>query len=82
VIIPAANERNVMLREEVRAACRDGMFHVWIAATIDEAVERLTGVAAGERDELGNWSEGSVNARADARLQAFAALRREYQISV
>jgi lon-related putative ATP-dependent protease len=82
VIIPAANERTVMLREEVRAACRDGMFHVWIAATIDEAVERLTGVAAGERDELGNWSAGSVNARADARLQAFAALRREYQISV
>lgn len=81
VIIPAANERNVVLREEVRAACRDGLFHIWIAASVDEAVERLTGVPAGERDDGGSWSEGSINAKVDARLQAFAALRREYQIS-
>lgn len=81
VVIPAANERNVVLREEVRAACAAGLFHVWIAANIDEAVERLTGVPAGERDAEGNWSPGSINARVDARLQAFAALRREYQLS-
>ena len=80
VIIPAANERNVMLHEEVRAACRDGLFHVWVATSVDEAVEKLTGVPAGERDAHGEWTAGSINARADARLQAFAALRREYQL--
>lgn len=81
VIIPAANERNVMLHEDVRAACLAGRFHVWLASTVDEAVSMLTGVPAGERDASGQWTPDSINARADARLQAFAALRREYHIA-
>lgn len=68
VLIPAANVRHLMLKEEVVAAVRDGKFHIWAVKTIDEGIEVLTGVAAGARQADGSFPPGSVNARVDARL--------------
>jgi predicted ATP-dependent protease len=72
VLIPVANVQNLMLKEEVLAAARDGKFHVWAAKTIDEGIEILTGVAAGVRQSDGGFPPGSVNARVDARLRQMA----------
>lgn len=40
--------------------------------TVDEAVELLTGIPAGERDHEGNYPPETINGRVEATLQAFA----------
>ena len=77
VMIPAGNLSDLMLREEVVEAVRQGQFHVWAVADIAEGIELLTGLPAGA--PLGDWhggaphfDEGSVFERADRRLQAMA----------
>lgn len=72
VLIPAANEQNLMLKEEVVEAIRDGKFHIWGVKTIDEGIEILTGVKAGLRKEDRTFEEGTVNARVDRRLSELA----------
>jgi ATP-dependent Lon protease len=60
VIIPASNANELMLRDDVIEACRAGKFHVWAVSRVHEALEILTGVAAGERDEDGEYPEDSL----------------------
>jgi len=43
VLIPESNAINLMLRDDVVEAVRAGLFHVWTAASVDEAIELLTG---------------------------------------
>lgn len=61
VIIPVQNVKHLMLEEEVVQAVKDGKFHVWPIATVDEGLEILTGVPAGELQEDGTYPEGTVN---------------------
>jgi lon-related putative ATP-dependent protease len=77
VIIPASNVQHLMLREDVVAAVREGMFHVQAVSTVDEALELLTGLPAGERAGDGTYPAGSINARVQARLRDFAERWRE-----
>jgi len=72
VIIPEGNRKCLMLKPEVVEAVRQGRFHIWAVTTVDQGVEILTGVPAGERQEDGSWSAGSVNARVDDRLRELA----------
>ncbi|ABB32964.1 peptidase S16 lon domain protein [Geobacter metallireducens RCH3] len=69
VIIPKSNERHLMLNDEVVQAVRDGKFHIWSVETIDQGIELLTGVAAGERQEDGTYPEESINHLVDKRLR-------------
>jgi lon-related putative ATP-dependent protease len=73
VIVPQANVRHLMLDAEVVDAARDGRFHVWPVATIDEALELACGIPAGATGADGGFPEGTLNARAAARLAAFLA---------
>ena len=73
VVIPAANVHNLMLDEEVVAAVRDGMFHVWAVRTIDEGIELLTGRRAGRRRADGSYPSDSVHGLVAARLCEYAA---------
>lgn len=72
VIIPASNIINLMLREDVVDAVRNGKFHIWPVRTIDEGIELLTGVPAGEPDEEGEYPEGTVHATVKKRLRELA----------
>jgi predicted ATP-dependent protease len=72
VLIPASNVPHLMLRSDVLAAAGAGRFSVFPVRTIDEGIELLTGLPAGERGADGRFPEGSVNARVEARLLAFA----------
>jgi len=76
VIIPKANVKHLMLRREVRDSVERGQFRVFAVSHIDEAIELLTGVPAGRRDEGGNFPEGTVNARVTERLTDFSEKRR------
>ncbi len=78
VLIPAANVENLMLRRDVVVAAEAGQFHIYPVATIDEGVELLTGVLAGELDETGEYPTESINGRIVARLTSLAEKAREY----
>jgi predicted ATP-dependent protease len=73
VIIPASCARHLMLRADVVDAAREGRFHIWPVATVDEAISLLTGVVPGERNAYGHFAEGTVNGRVEARLRQLAA---------
>ena len=72
VIIPATNVINLMLREDVVQAARDGQFHIWPVSTIDEGLYLLTGVPAGALDARGEYPAGTVHHAVMTRLQALA----------
>jgi predicted ATP-dependent protease len=72
VLIPGANVKHLMLRRDVVDAVAAGKFHVYPVATVDEGIEILTGVPAGERGSDGRYPDGSVNSRVEHRLAGFA----------
>jgi len=74
VMIPESNVKNLMLREDVVEAIKEGMFHIYPVGTIDQGIEVLTGVAAGEPDADGNYPEDSVNHLIQSRLDEMAEL--------
>ncbi len=78
VIIPSRNRKNLMLRDDVLDSVRQGRFHVYAVDTVDEALELLTGLAAGERQPDGTYPEGTVNARVDARLRELGEAMRKF----
>jgi lon-related putative ATP-dependent protease len=78
VVIPAANRDQLMLRDDVVAAAAAGKFAIYSVRTVDEAMELLTGLAAGQRAPDGQWPEGTVNARVAQRLRDFARRRRDF----
>jgi predicted ATP-dependent protease len=80
VLIPAANVRQLMLRKDVVDACAAGKFHIYPVETIDQGIEILTGVEAGTERDDGTWPEGTVNARAAARLAQFAESLRGFSM--
>ncbi|NWG45543.1 MAG: AAA family ATPase [Alphaproteobacteria bacterium] len=76
VIVPVANVRHLMLREEILEAVRAGRFSVHAIATVEEGLEVLTGMRAGERAKGGRFPKGTLNAKVEARLAAFAEAAR------
>ncbi len=77
VIIPAANVDDLMLRADVIAAARAGRFQVYAVTSVDEAVELLTGVAAGEPDASGGFPAQTINGRVAARMRELSVLRQK-----
>ena len=68
VLIPASNVEHLMLRQDVIDAVEEGRFHVYSVATVDEGMELLTGLPAGERDASGEYPAGTLNQGVAARL--------------
>lgn len=75
VMIPRSNVRHLMLRQDVVDAVRAGDFRIYAISTIDQGIELLTGVPAGERDEAGRFPAGSVNEKVEKRLVELAERR-------
>jgi lon-related putative ATP-dependent protease len=73
VIIPASNVRHLMLRRDVVAAAEQGKFAIFPIDTVDQGLELLTGIPAGEPGAAGEYPVGTLNQRIAARLDAFAA---------
>ncbi|HEX6541933.1 MAG TPA: AAA family ATPase, partial [Ktedonobacterales bacterium] len=69
VLIPRANARNLMLRDDVVAAVEAGKFHIYAISTADEGIELLTGIPAGRPDRDNRYLEGTVNARVTQMLR-------------
>ncbi len=78
VLIPRQNVKNLMLREEVVTAVREGKFRIYAVDTIDEGIEILTGVALGERKKDGTYPENTINYKVDKRLREMATKLRQF----
>jgi len=78
VLIPASNVRNLMLKEEIVEAIKTKKFHIYPVSTIDEGIEVLTGVKAGQRLEDGSFEPGSINDKVQKQLTALAERLREF----
>ncbi len=78
VLIPAANVKHLMLREDVLDAAAQGKFHVYAVASVDEAIGQLTGVPAGEPDSEGVVPQGSINYLVAGRLAELSLMRQAY----
>ncbi len=72
VIIPRANVKHLMLRADVVEAVANGQFAIYAIETVDEGIELLTGIPAGERDESGAYPEGTLNFLVEHRLAKLA----------
>ena len=72
VIIPESNVQNLMLKEEVVNAVKEGKFHILPVKTIDEGIEILTGVKTGTKRPDGTYEEGTVNFKVDKWLRETA----------
>jgi predicted ATP-dependent protease len=72
-MIPAANVRNLILRADVVEAAAERRFHIYPVRTIDQGLEILTGVRAGEAGE-----EATVNHAVTSRLKELALGLKEF----
>jgi lon-related putative ATP-dependent protease len=78
VLIPKSNVQHLMLREDVVEAVRHGQFAIYPIASIDEGIEILTGVKAGERGSEGRFPGGTINRLVEDKVRAFAERARGF----
>jgi len=77
VIIPKANVQDLMLKKEVVEAVRQGKFHIWAVGHVDEALEILTGLPAGQPLPEGGYAPDTINGRVDRKLKYMMETARE-----
>jgi lon-related putative ATP-dependent protease len=78
VIIPATNVKHLMLREDVRKAVAAGKFAIHAIDTVDDGIELLTGMEAGQRDDQGQFPDGSINRRVEDTLARYSETMQAY----
>lgn len=72
VIIPIQNIKNLTLKDDVIEAVKKGLFHIYAVSNIDEGIEILTGIPAGQRNPDGSYPEGTINAMVYNKLRYYA----------
>ncbi len=78
VLIPCKNVENLMLKQEVIDAVHEGKFHIWPVARVEEGIEILTGIPAGELQPDGTYPEGTIFRIVDDRLKEIGEIVRQY----
>lgn len=76
-LLPASNVEHLMLNEQVREAVSEGRFSVYPLSHIDQAIELLTGMPAGELAEDGSYPENTFNRLVADRLAEFAEVSKK-----
>ena len=69
MVIPKANVPDLMLKGQIIDAVRQGKFAVYAVEHADEALEILTGVQAGVRQEDGTYPEDTLNWLVEKKLK-------------
>ncbi|RIK44069.1 MAG: ATP-dependent protease [Chloroflexi bacterium] len=78
VLIPAANVKHLMLRQDVVEAVAAKQFAIYPIRTIDEGIEVLTGMKAGEPNAKGQYPAGTFNRKVADALAVFAEKSKEF----
>ncbi|MFD1928799.1 AAA family ATPase [Sporosarcina siberiensis] len=79
VLIPHQNVKNLMLNDEVIDAVRDGQFHIYKVQTIEEGIEILTNVPAGQPNKHGDYEKETVYGKVADKLQMFMEIAQEQE---
>src|SRR5713226_814239 len=79
VIIPSENVEDLMLREDVVEAVAAGRFHIHPVASVEQGIEVLTGVRAGQRGAEGTFEPDTCYALVDQRLREMAKTMKEFE---
>lgn len=79
VMIPHLNVDDLMLRKDVVEAVKEGKFCIYSVKTIDQGIEILTGVEAGEGQGDGTYKEGTVNDLVDKKLRELGTKIKEFE---
>lgn len=72
VIIPHQNVKNLVLNDDVVEAVKAKKFHIYSVKTIDEGIEILTGIKAGQKEKDGSYPPGTINYKVYEKLKRFA----------
>jgi predicted ATP-dependent protease len=72
VIIPKRNVKNLFLKQAVVDAVREGKFSIFAIERMEEGLELLTGMSAGELQDDGTYPEGTINFLVEKRLTEIA----------
>lgn len=72
VMIPRSNEKDLLLKDEIREAVKAKQFSIWSVESIADGMEVLTGRPTGERGADGAFPEGSIYRLVVERLRRFA----------
>ncbi len=72
VIIPYQNIKNLVLNDDVIEAVKEGKFTIYAVKTIDEGIEILTGIKAGEKKKDGTYAAGTINYLVYEKLKKYA----------
>lgn len=78
VIIPEKNIRHLMVKKEIIESVKKGEFHIWPISTVEEGIEILTGMKAGELQPDGTYPEGTLFRKVDEKLKEFARIVSEF----
>jgi lon-related putative ATP-dependent protease len=78
VVIPSTNVKHLMLREDLREAVEAGKFAIHAIDTVDDGIELLTGIPAGQRDDTGQFPDGSINRRVEDTLKRYSETMQAY----
>lgn len=71
VIIPIANASQLMLRQDIIDAARDGQFHIYAVATLFEALALLTAMPINTLTKKGNYHKHSLFGKIIRRLSCW-----------
>ncbi len=78
VLIPLANVKHLMLRDDVVKAVKAKQFRVYPVDHVDQALSILTGKPAGKKNSKGEFPKGSINRRVHDRLLELSEKRRAF----
>lgn len=71
VIIPAQNVKDLVLKDEVISAVKDGLFHIYPISSISEGIEILTGVTAGKKGPRGKYPQNTIFGKVYKKLKLY-----------
>lgn len=78
MIIPNANIKDLMLKQEIVDAAEAGFFSVHGVDHVEQAMELLSGLPAGAPNENEQFPRGSINYLIQFKLAEWIALRLRY----
>lgn len=77
VIIPRRNVKNLMIKNDLVDAVREGKFTIYPIDRVEEGIEILTNIPAGDLREDGTYPEGTINYLIVKRLTEISEAVRE-----
>lgn len=78
VLIPKANEKNLMLRSDILEAVENNQFHIYSIEHVDEGLKFLADMNVGEEQKDGTFPENTVNYKVTSNLKQLADRRKAF----